>query len=223
MKTIAVLPALNEEKHIEAVILEAKKHVDLVVVSDGQSTDKTRDIAHAAGADVICGQPGYGNCVRRGLWWARTNLGADVIVLLDSDGQHNPEEIPKLLALVFGNYADIVMGCRGAGMPAYRRFGNRVLTALCNIGANFKPYDAVTGYWAIRADKLPELTEAHWGVAIELLIKGRSNGNSMATVDVEAIYHGSYKENSHASPLKLGLNLLWYIIKWRFISEVLRR
>lgn len=222
MKTIGVIPALNEEKHIEAVVKEAKKHIDVVVVSDGLSRDRTRDIAYGAGASVICGQPGYGNCIRRGLWWAQT-LGADVMVLLDSDGQHNPAEIPRMLEPIKEQRADIVMGCRGAGMPAYRRFGNRLLTLACNTGSNFKPYDAVTGYWAIRANKLPKLTEPKWGMAIELLIKGRSNGCRMATVKVASIYHGSYKENSSTSPVKLGLVLLWAIIKWRFICEILRR
>lgn len=219
MKTIAVIPALNEEKRIGGVIKEAKKHVGMVVVSDGLSKDKTRDIAYSMGADVVCGKPGYGNCIIRGLRWAKS-LGAEVIVLLDSDGQHDPSEIPNMVKPIIDGKADIVMGCRGEGMPKYRRFGNLIITTICNIGARFRPPDAVTGYWAIRANKLPTLTETHWGMAIELLIKGRSNGARMATVGVKAIYHGSYKENSHASPLKLGLNLLWYVIKWRFICEI---
>ena len=222
MKTIAVIPALNEEKHIEAVVKEAKKHVDMVVVSDGCSQDKTRNIAYDAGASVICGQPGYGNCIRRGLLWAQ-RLGTDVIVLLDSDGQHNPAEIPRILAPIIEQKTDIVMGCRGDGMPSYRRFGNRLLTLACNTGSSFKPYDAVTGYWAIRANKLPKLTEPKWGMAVELLIKGRSNGCRMATVGVQAIYHDNYAENSHTTPIKLGLQVLWAIIKWRFKCEVLRR
>ena len=108
-------------------------------------------------------------------------------------------------------------------MPSYRRFGNRILTAVCNIGSGFRPPDAVTGYWAIRVNKLPKLTEPKWGVAVELLIKGRSNGCRMAVVEVASIYHGNYKDNSSTSPVKLGLQLLWAIIKWRFKCEVLRR
>jgi len=227
LKTVAVIPALNEAKHIGTVVTEAKKHVDVVIVSDGRSTDKTRDISHNAGA-VIIGTPregkvGYGICIRRGLQYATKRYKPEAIVILDGDGQHNPAEIPNLLQFILDDSVDVVMGCRGDGMPAYRRFGNRVLTAVCNIGSHFKPHDALTGYWAIRTEHLPKLTENKWGLAVELLIKSRSSGSHMTSVMVQSIYHDNYKDNSHTTPIKLGLALLWLIVKWRFLCEVLKR
>lgn len=226
MKKIAVIPCLNEEKNIARVVTVAKRYVDMVLVSDGNSTDNTREIARQAGAAVLVANntfvPGYGACIRRGVDWAKGYCKDVVIVLLDGDGQHDPSDIPSLLAPVLANEADVVMGCRtlGNGMPAYRCFGNRVLSIICNFGSDFKPPDAVTGYWVIRSWAMPDLTERKWGMAIELLIKTRRRWR-MKVVPVRAIYHDNYADNSTVSPLRLGAALLWYILKWRTKVEII--
>ena len=227
MKTIAVIPCRNEAKHIAEVVSEAAKYVDKVIVSDGRSTNGTRSLAREAGAKIRASHAkeiiGYGACVKRGFAAALVNE-ADIIVLLDGDGQHNPAEIPKLLEPIKQGKADIVMGQRLDGnMPRYRRFGNKMLTAICNTGARFRPPDALCGYWAVSVKALPKLTENKWGVAVELLIKSRANGCRMMGVPIEAIYHDNYEDNSSVPPLKLGLSLLWLIIKWRLKVEVLKR
>jgi glycosyltransferase involved in cell wall biosynthesis len=227
MKTVAVIPCYNEAMHLGKVVTEARKYVDLVLVSNGRSTDNSLAVAVDAGAKVILPgadfNHGYGANVKRGLQNAIQAHQADVAVILDADGQHDPASIPGLLAPILSGQADVVMGCRVAGnMPAYRRFGNRVLTAICNAGTNFSPPDAVTGYWAVAVKSLPSLTEQTWGLAVELLIKARANGCRMAAVPVMAIYHKDYNDNSATSPIELGLTLLWYITKWRVKVEVLK-
>jgi len=221
---IAVIPALNEAKAIKEVILHARKYVDYVLVSDGNSIDDTAEIARLAGAKVIVAGPnfitGYGACIRQGVEWVLEHENADIIVLLDADGQHDPEDIPSLLAPVLADEADVVLGCRVTGnMPGYRRFGNKVLTSVCNIGHRFKPPDAVTGYWVIATKAMPKLTERQWGMAVELLIKTRNKWR-MKVVPVKAIYHENYADNSTVSPIRLGFSLLWYIIKWRIKIEM---
>lgn len=226
MKVVAVIPCFNEARHIVDVVAEARKHVDMVLVSDGRSTDGTRGRARSAGAKVLSAGPGfvtgYGACIQQGITYVLNNIEADIIVLLDGDGQHDPAEIPTLLAPVLSGHADVVMGCRtvGNGMPGYRRFGNRLLSAICNIGAHFQPADAVTGYWVIATKAMPNLTEQKWGMAVELLIKVRSDGWRMTSVPVRAIYHENYTDNSTVSPLRLGITLLWFICKWRIRAEV---
>lgn len=226
MKTIAVIPCHDEEKHIAEVVKKSLQHVDQVLVEDDASTDATSRLARGAGAFVvnIKTNHGAGYAVVRGLKLAKIALDADIIVILDGDGQHNPDEIPKLIVSIAEDSADIVMGQRFEGnMPPYRRFGNNVLSFVCNIGATFKPPDAMSGYWAISTKAIPELTENKWGWAVELLIKSRNNGSRMMGVPVEAIYHDKYSDNSAVSPLRLGLSLLWMIIKWRFKVEVFKR
>ena len=229
MNIVAVIPCCNEAKHIAGVVTESCKHVHTVLVADGRSTDNSRAVAINAGAKVILPNadfvPGYGHNVRRGFKYAVEKYQADIIVLLDGDGQHNPADIPKLLKPILSGTADIVMGERRNNfeMPNYRYIGNRLLSKICNAGARFKPPDAMIGFWAIRARALPVLTESTWGAAIELLIKSRVGGCRMVTVPVQTIYHDNHADNSQAPAFSLGLNLLWYIVKWRIRVEVLGR
>lgn len=226
MKTIAIIPCYNEARHIADVVMKARQYVDAVWVVDDHSTDGSALRAMAADAMVIPNKasPGKGAAVKWGIKVAMKYEQPDIIVMLDGDGQHNPAEIPKLVAPIRQGKVDIVMGQRLDGnMPSYRCFGNKILAIVCNLGASFKPPDAMSGYWAISAKAMPELTEEKWGQAVELLIKSRNNGCRIMGVSIEAIYHDNYADNSTVSPLKLGLSLLWMIIKWRVKVEVLKR
>ena len=226
MKTIAIIPCHNEAKHIADVVGKARQHVDAVWVIDDHSDDDNKYLADAAGATVISSNlsRGVGMAVKHGIIIVSRIENPDIIVLLDGDGQHDADEIPKLIAPIIQEQADIVIGQRlGGYMPLYRRFGNKVLSVVCNIGASFKPQDAMSGFWAISTKAMPELTENKWGFAVELLIKTRAKGWRMMGVPIKAIYHKDYKDNSTISPLKLGLLLLWMIIKWRVKVEVLKQ
>ena len=225
MKTVAVIPCHNEAAHIAGVVTKAKKHVDHVLVVNDGSTDYTTRAASVAGAYVrtLEENHGAGFAVSTGIKLAVDTLKPDIIVILDGDGQHDPDEIPKLLQYFKLSYIRVVMGIRVNGrMPTYRKFGNKILSCVCNFGCWFKPFEALTGYWAIKVDAIPKLTENRWGWAIELLIKSRQN-QLISCVPVEAIYHARYSDNSATSPIWLGLVLLWMIIKWRFKVEVLKQ
>ena len=224
MKTIAIIPCHNEAKHIATVVKKARRYVDSVWVIDDHSIDDTWLVAGVAGAVVIRNEigHGFGSAVRSGIKLSGFSQ-PDIIVLLDGDGQHNPDEIPKLIEPIKQGIADIVMGQRVKGkMPAYRGWGIKFLTLICNVWTKMQIPDAMTGYWAISKDALPELTEDKWGLAVELLVKTRNNGCRMMGIPVEAIYHSKYSDNSTVSPLKLGLYLLWIIIKWRLKIEVFK-
>ncbi len=225
MKTVAVITCHNEAAHIAGVVTKAKKHVDYILVVNDASTDNTCEAASGAGAYVrtLEENHGAGFAVSTGIKLAVDTLKPDIIVILDGDGQHDPEEIPKLLKAMERYQVDVMMGIRTLGkMPKYRRFGNRVLSWFCNIGSDIRPKDALTGFWAMSPLVFPNITEKKWGWAIELFIKVRKK-SIMATVPVKAIYHNRYSDNSTVSPVWLGLVLLWMIIKWRFKVEVLRQ
>ena len=129
MKTIAAIPCYNERIPIGYVALIARKHVDEVLVVDDGSTDDTVEVATAAGAAVVSHEvnKGKGRAVKTSLRYA-VEHGFDVLVLLDGDGQHNPDEIPQLIEPISNDAADLVIGFRSLGqMPFYRRFGRVVL------------------------------------------------------------------------------------------------
>ena len=96
---IAILPAFNEEISIGSMVLHAREHAERVIVVDDGSSDRTAEIARFAGTEVICHPKnrGKGAALKTGFDLAGQN-GPKVIVTMDTDGQHDPEEIPKLVA-----------------------------------------------------------------------------------------------------------------------------
>jgi len=110
---VAVLPAFNEQRTIAEVILKTEKNVDRVVVVDDGSSDLTAEVAERLGATVIRHKRniGYGAALRSGFEHA-LKLNPKVVVTLDTDGQHDPNEIPNLVKPILEGKADVVIGSR---------------------------------------------------------------------------------------------------------------
>lgn len=125
-RVLVVMPALNESASVATVIGQVKRALpgsDLLVVDDG-SVDDTARLARAAGAEVarLAVNLGVGGAMRTGFRYAAAR-GYDVVVQVDADGQHDPEELGALLRGLAD--ADIVIGSRFAGRGAYRASGPR--------------------------------------------------------------------------------------------------
>lgn len=226
MKTVAIIPCLNEAKHIGSVVINARRFVDRVLVCDDSSSDDTVYKARAAGARVVMsGNHAHGKamCIRRGIHTAIQEEHADILVFLDGDGQHDCSDIPHLIAPIHDSKADVALGIRvnRHTMPIYRKFGNQVLTTAFNIGSRVRLPDAMTGFWAVRSSAVPNsLLERGWGLEIELFNRFRSNGVKITTVHVNTLYHPAFKDNSTSHPMKLGVLLLWKILIWRWRCRV---
>lgn len=129
MRTAAIIPAWNEERVVAGVVHEAAKYVDKVIVVDDGSVDQTAACARAAGAIVVSHalNSGPGAATMTGICAARL-LKVDAVVTIDADGQHNPNEIPQLLAPILEDNADVVIGTRFRGhknvVPVVRRIFN---------------------------------------------------------------------------------------------------
>ncbi len=151
----AVIPAFNEEKTIAAVVKETRLYVDEVVVVDDGSTDSTQKIAHDSGATVLrhTRNMGYGNALATGFRYFKGN-GAKVLVVLDGDGQHNPQEIPNLVTPVANGSADIAIGSRfmnkecEAEIPAYRKFGIGIVNRAWKMASGEERSDTQCGFRA---------------------------------------------------------------------------
>jgi len=159
-RRIAVVPARNEEAAVARVIEELREFdpgLDVVVIDDG-SSDATAERAAAAGAAVV---PlpfnlGIGGAVQTGFKFALEH-GYEIVIRLDGDGQHDPQEIPSLLAPLERGEADVVVGSRFAtGDASYkppfaRRAGIRWFAGLVSLLTGQKLTDTTSGFQAVNA------------------------------------------------------------------------
>ncbi|MEK7602530.1 MAG: glycosyltransferase family 2 protein [Patescibacteria group bacterium] len=125
-KVIAVIPAYNEAKTIRRVIEGLRPYVSSVVVVNDASKDETENEAHAAGATVVSHKvnQGYDTTINDGFKKAAEE-GATIILTFDADGEHEPTDVPRILAPIREGKADLVLGQR----PESRHFGERVLAS----------------------------------------------------------------------------------------------
>ncbi|MFH1031510.1 MAG: glycosyltransferase family 2 protein [Chloroflexota bacterium] len=218
-KVVVAIPSFNTERSISNVVSGALKYADRVIVIDDGSRDSTAEKAKAAGAIVVSHKvnKGYGEAIKSCLEAGRTNH-ADVLVIIDGDGQHNPDEIPMLVAPILDGSADIVIGSRFTNkkinIPRYRRLGIGVINRLFNFGSRIKVSDAQSGFRAYsnRALDVISVTESGMRASIEILVKARTAGLRIKEVAISCRY-GDY--SSTMNPLLHGLRVAFSVIRLR--------
>jgi len=214
---IACIPAYNEENHIADVIKKSLLYVDQVVVCDDGSTDDTANIAKSAGAIVISqSNQGYGAAISTLFDYARRN-NAKIMVTLDSDGQHNPEQIPLLLDAIITHGVDVSVGSRFLGdteASGYRKAGIKIITSAANYGTNLKISDSQSGFRAYSRKAISTIhpTEQGMSVSTEILLKISNKGLSLAEVPISIIYGPDTSEhNSVSHGVSVLMNTLKYV------------
>jgi glycosyltransferase involved in cell wall biosynthesis len=219
MKLNVGTPAYNEEKYIGTVILQSKQYADEVIVVDDGSTDRTRAVAELAGATVVSHERnrGYGNAIRTILSEAKT-LDADVLIILDADSQHNPDEIPSLVEAISEGY-DVVIGSRETQkhmIPRYRRAGQKVLGGLTNLLSGEKITDTESGFRAYSRKAINELDLKETGMAIssEIIKSAAAKKLRIKEVPVSAIYT---EDGSSLNPVSHGVSVFRRLVE--MISE----
>ena len=153
MKTYIILPAYNEEKVIKEVITDIQKqgYSNIIVVNDG-SSDNTYQEAKSTGI-ITLSHPinrGKGAATQTGIDAAKL-LNADIIVTMDSDGQHNPKDIKKLIQPILNDKADVVIGSRmlnTKGMPKSRIIMNKIANIVTYIFFGIMVSDSQSGFRA---------------------------------------------------------------------------
>jgi glycosyltransferase involved in cell wall biosynthesis len=200
---VALIPGYNEGPRIAEVVRGASAHLPVVVVDDG-SSDDTAAQARAAGATVIEQRPnqGKGAALRAGFRRALAD-GADAVLTLDADGQHDPAEIPTFLsAWAAEPRPDLVIGRRNfRAMPPIRRLSN-VLGGWAISWAIGRPIpDNQSGYRLV-SRRIMEATlasdEHGFEFEVEMITSCIRLGGTIAWVPIRTIYAG---EPSHIRPL----------------------
>jgi len=224
---IAAIPAVDEEKTIAKVVIKSMRHVDRVFVCDDGSKDMTGEIAKALGAEVIRHERnmGYGSALAS-LFRRAREIGADVMVTLDADMQHNPEDIPRLVKPVLDGEADIVIGSRllekrGNEIPKGRRFGIKVITRLADAASYKELTDAQSGFRAYsrKAIEMITPTELGMGSSTEILLKAKEKGLRIKEIPIKVNYDVE-KPSTH-NPLYHGIDVILSTVKHMSIRHPL--
>jgi glycosyltransferase involved in cell wall biosynthesis len=211
LNIVAAVPAFNEERYIGSVVLKAMKHADRVIVFDDGSTDGTADVARLAGATVLRNEHNRGKgAAMRDLIGAARAQSPDVLVFLDSDGQHDANEIPRLIQGIREGY-DLVIGSRKAERqktPFYRRIGQWVLSFGTGVATRGRRVlDSESGFRALSSRALAELRLSEDGFAVEteMIVKGTELGLKMTEVSITTIY---VEDGSTQNPVRHGFGVL---------------
>ena len=221
----ACIPAYNEEDTIQKIVTKSLPHVDRVVVCDDGSTDNTAKIARDAGAIVISqSNQGYGAAISSLFDYSRKE-NAQIMVTLDGDGQHNPDQIPLLIDAITTHNVDVAIGSRflddTTQASGYRKTGIKIITSASNYGTNFKISDSQSGFRAYSKDAIDAIhpTEQGMSVSTEILLKISNKGLSVAEVPITISYQGDTSEQHSVTH---GVGVLANTIKYVSIKHPLQ-
>ncbi len=218
MKIAAGIPAFNEEKNVGSVIVELLKFVDIVIVCDDGSNDNTGMIAKKMGAIVVNHERnlGYGAGIKS-LFLKARELGVDVLVTLDADGQHRPKDVLTVLEPIKKHETDIVIGSRFLDqnqqqIPSYRKAGIKIITKLANTTLDKTITDSQSGFRAYNSNVLSEIIplEHGMGVSNEILIKANKKGFTISEVPIVVSYQG---DTSTHNPVSHGASVIFSTLK----------
>jgi glycosyltransferase involved in cell wall biosynthesis len=218
---VACIPAYNEERTIARVVVEAQRYVDKVIVCDDGSMDLTGEIARRLGAEVIRHERNMGKgAALKDLFAAAKKYNANMIVTLDGDGQHDPNDIPRLLEPLKRGEADLVIGSRyvkGAktDAPIYRRFGLKIISFFNRSMINSAVKDTQSGFRAFTIKALNECGDFEsksFEVENEQVILAVKRGLRIKEVPIIVRYRGLPK-TSKKSPLLHGSEIISAILK----------
>jgi len=188
-------------------------------VCDDGSTDNTAKLAKKAGAIVISHKTnqGYGASIISLFEYAQNN-NAEIMITLDGDGQHNPDQIPLLLNTLTQYNVDVVIGSRfldhDTKAPGYRKVGIKIITFASNFGTDFKVTDSQSGFRAYskNAINLIHPTEKGMSISTEILQKTSNHGLSVAEVAITVSYEGNTsEEHSVSHGVSVLMNTLKYV------------
>jgi glycosyltransferase involved in cell wall biosynthesis len=218
---VACIPVYNEEKNIASVIIRSQRHVDKVVVCDDGSTDLTAEIAERLGAKVVRHESnlGKGAATKSALKYA-LELEPDYLVMLDGDGQHNPDEIPGVVESLKSGDADMVIGSRyvegdNIDAPLYRNIGLKIIDAVFRGSINSDISDSQSGFRAFTREAIEQIIETSsngFGLEIEQIHLATQQALRIKETPINVQY-SNLDKTSKKNPFTHGTEILGNILK----------
>jgi len=221
-RILVCVPAYNEANRISDIINRSKKYANEIIVYDDGSTDNTEQIAISAGATVIRSpeNKGYGVAIRS-LFQAAKEKGADIMITLDSDGQHNPDQIPPLIESLKQGF-DLVIGSRflrsgdKEKVPKFRSFGIKTITKLTQAASYKDITDSQSGFRAYNKNALSKINLYEDGMAVSTEILLRAGEKKLLVAEVPITINYDTKDTSTHNPVTHGVGVLYSV--FQFIS-----
>ncbi|MBN1163477.1 MAG: glycosyltransferase family 2 protein [Candidatus Krumholzibacteriota bacterium] len=214
----AIIPALNEAKHISEVISRLKRFIpetNIILVDDG-SEDDTAALAAQAQVTVVRHPEnrGKGASLKSGFQKILEFPRVEAVFTLDGDGQHDPAEIPVFVEEYRKKEWDIIIGSRAdnrTGMPPIRRITNTVTSWIMSLRVGCRIEDSQSGYRLIKTELLRNigLVTNHYETESEIVIKAGARGGSIGSVPIKTIYAD---EKSKVRPFRDTVRFLKVVV-----------
>lgn len=210
MSYAIVIPAFNERRTIRGIAQRALAQCDVVIVVDDGSTDETAGALHGLPLTILRNDGNRGKAAALWLGFSEALArGAHAIVTLDGDGQHQPEDVARMIAAGVAHPASIVIGARLrriAAAPRARRFANRIADFWLSWACGYPIADSQSGQRLYPASLLRELDLPHdenagFTLESEILIAGAALGCRSVAVPIDAIYDAGARR-SHFRPAR---------------------
>ena len=216
---VVLIPAFCEELTISMVVLLSKKVSDHVIVVDDGSPDRTTEIARLAGAEVIrqSQNTGKAGALMTGFRRCR-ELNPKCVVMIDGDGQMDPERILDVAVPVLEGNADLVIGSRfleiDAKIPKYRILGQKMLNQATNLGSNVRISDSQSGYRALSREALSNLDfkSESYNIESDMIVHFVQRGLKIVEVPITVRYD---VPNGHKQkPFRHGVDVLSRMVSY---------
>lgn len=209
----AVIPAYNEEENIDKIVKKTKKYVSNVVVVDDGSKDNTKEVAKKANAIVLrhIVNLGKGATLKTGCDFAIKN-GAKLIITLDADAQHNPDDVPRFIEKL--KKYDIVFSYRKASskMPLVLRFGNWFISNVASILYSINLNDTQCGFRALTKEAYKKIrwNASDYSMESEMIARAGKQKLKYVQIPIQTIYSDKYKGTTIIDGVKIVLNMFWW-------------
>lgn len=225
---VVCIPAFNEAKSIGEIVKKARQYASEIIVCDDGSIDSTYAEATAAGALVIrhSANKGYGAAIKT-LFDAVKERNFDVMVTLDSDGQHSPSQIPNVIKPVIEEGYDLVIGSRflnhedSKKVPAYRTLGIKTITKLAQLGSYNNLTDAQSGFRAYSKKALAQIDLTEEGMAVSTEILMRAGQKNLIIKEVPITIRYDVDDASTHNPILHGIGIVLTMLKFMSIYHPL--